>query len=65
MEAERVGNSRMEESFTACLLEIEELEPIVAPGITWSGKTPRYAAWPDCLELGADVPDMENTGSRV
>ena len=36
MKDERLENPRMEESFTGCLLEIEELEPIIAPGITWS-----------------------------
>jgi len=37
MKSEQVGNSRLEESQTDCLnLEIEELEPIVAPGNTWS-----------------------------
>ena len=36
MEGERIGNPRTKESTTDCLLEIEELEPIIAPGITRS-----------------------------
>ena len=37
MKSEQVGNFRLEESLTAYInLEIEELEPILAPGNTWS-----------------------------
>jgi hypothetical protein len=37
MQSEQVGNPYLEESPTDCLsLEIEELELIAAPGITWS-----------------------------
>jgi hypothetical protein len=37
MKSEKVGTPRLEESLKDCLnLEIEELEPIVAPGNTWS-----------------------------
>ena len=37
MKNEKVANPRLEESLMDCLnLEIEELEPIIAPGNTWS-----------------------------
>jgi hypothetical protein len=37
MKDERVADPRLEKSLPVCLnLEIEELEPVIAPGNTWS-----------------------------
>jgi hypothetical protein len=36
MKSEQGVKTRLEESPADCLIEIEELEPITAPGLTWS-----------------------------
>jgi hypothetical protein len=36
MKSDQVGSLQLEKSPIDCLIEIEELEQILAPGITWS-----------------------------